>query len=146
MSPNNKQLQRLQAKLAAASNEIRKLQQENALLRQQLALSLSPPSTVSPPNEYASLPTASPQSSSSTTNKRPHSPHNVASPPSKVSKPRYNTSHHNLTAIAKQFSSPTSGFKFIHLPIQCRLLFAPVGLQPSPLAHKYPSYFEYSIS
>ncbi|KAG1149248.1 hypothetical protein G6F36_014736 [Rhizopus arrhizus] len=145
MPQDNKQLQRLREKLVAACNEIHKLQQKNVLLRQQLALLPSPPATASPPNEYASLPTAH-NSSSSTTNKRLHSPNNVASPPSKVSKPRYNTSHHNLTAIAKQFSSPTSGFKFIHLPIQCRLLFAPVGLQPSPLAHKYPSYFEYSIS
>ncbi|KAG1448672.1 hypothetical protein G6F46_011124 [Rhizopus delemar] len=107
MPQDNKQLQRLREKLVAACNEIHKLQQKNVLLRQKLALLPSPPATASPPNEYASLPTAH-NSSSSTTNKRLHSPNNVASPPSKVSKPRYNTSHHNLTAIAKQFSSPTS--------------------------------------
>ncbi|EIE90529.1 hypothetical protein RO3G_15240 [Rhizopus delemar RA 99-880] len=87
MPQDNKQLQRLRAKLAAASNEIRKLQQGNALLRQQLALLPSPTSTVSPLNEYASSPT---------TNKCPHSPNNIVSPPSKVSKPRYNTSHYNI--------------------------------------------------
>ncbi|KAG1176955.1 hypothetical protein G6F36_010883 [Rhizopus arrhizus] len=112
MPQDNKQLQRLRAKLAAASNEIRKLQQGNALLRQQLALLPSPTSTVSPLNEYASSPT---------TNKCPHSPNNIVSPPSKVSKPRYNTSHYSITAIVKQFSAPTTGFKFIHLPIQRRL-------------------------
>ncbi|KAG1455501.1 hypothetical protein G6F46_000829 [Rhizopus delemar] len=103
MPQDNKQLQRLRAKLAAASNEIRKLQQGNALLRQQLALLPSPTSTVSPLNEYASSPT---------TNKCPHSPNNIVSPPSKVSKPRYNTSHYSITAIVKQFSAPTTDIQY----------------------------------
>ncbi|KAG1457227.1 hypothetical protein G6F46_007356 [Rhizopus delemar] len=67
MPQDNRQLQRLRAKLAATCNEMCKLQQENASLRQQLALLPSPSATVSPTNEYASLPITS-HSSSPTTN------------------------------------------------------------------------------
>ncbi|KAG1047736.1 hypothetical protein G6F43_009833 [Rhizopus delemar] len=125
MHHNNKQLEQLQADLAAAHAEIRKLQQENAFLRKQLAPKPSitniPPSssgrTTSP--TVSSLPHSSPPPHVSV----PPSPNNASTPLPKIAKHKRDNSQPSLTAIARQFSSPTkpTGFKLIHVPIRHRL-------------------------
>ncbi|KAG1147193.1 hypothetical protein G6F37_004286 [Rhizopus arrhizus] len=117
----SQQLQLLQTDLATAHTEIRKLQQENAFLRKQLAPKPSitgiPPSpsghTTSP--TLSSLPRNHP-----TTSKRPSSPNNASPPPPKPAKPKHDDSQLSLAAIARQFSSsaePTN-FKLIRVPVR----------------------------
>ncbi|KAG1454504.1 hypothetical protein G6F55_007572 [Rhizopus delemar] len=123
MYHSSKQLEQLQADLAAAHNEIRKLQQENTFLRNQLAPKPSITNIPPSPSGYTISPTVSFLSHSSPSScKRPPSPNNASTPLPKVAKPKRDNSQSRLTAIARQFSSPAepTGFKPIHVPIRHR--------------------------
>ncbi|KAG1448861.1 hypothetical protein G6F55_010438 [Rhizopus delemar] len=108
MHHSSKQLEQLQADLAAAHAEIRKLQQENAFLRKQLA----------PKPSITNIPPSSSGCTISLT-----VPSSLIVPPSHIAKPKRDNSQPSLTAIARQFSSPAkpTGFKLIHVPIRHRL-------------------------
>ncbi|KAG1460900.1 hypothetical protein G6F46_001477 [Rhizopus delemar] len=121
MRHNSKQLEQLQADLAAARAEICKLQQENAFLWKQLVQKLT--TTVAPPSPSGRiispivyfLPRNPPIPS-----KRPSSPNDTSPPPPKAAKPKCDNFQLNLTTIARQFSSPaeSTNFKLSHVPVR----------------------------
>jgi hypothetical protein len=124
MVPSKKHLQQLQADLAAANATIRRLQHENASLKNQLS---SKPATTDTPPYPSECTTSSTVPSSPrnhlTPSKRPPSPNTAPPPPPKVSKPKHDISQPSLAAVARQFSSPSepAAFKFIHVPVRRRL-------------------------
>ncbi|KAG1137728.1 hypothetical protein G6F37_011800 [Rhizopus arrhizus] len=114
----------LQAGLATAQAEIRKLQQKNAFLRKQLALKPSITNILLSPSRRITSPSVSSLSRNPPTpSKRPPSPNNTSIPLLKIAKPKRANSQPSLTAITRQFSSPAepTGFKLIHVPVRHRL-------------------------
>jgi hypothetical protein len=129
MHRNGKQLQQLQANLATAHAEIQKLQQENALLRKQLAPKPSTTDIPPSPSGRTTSPTVSSLSRNPPTPfKRFSSTNNAFPPPPKVTHPKQNNSQPSLAAIARQFSSPAepADFKLIHIPLRHRLPLQPL--------------------
>ncbi|KAG0932710.1 hypothetical protein G6F57_010204 [Rhizopus arrhizus] len=122
----HQQIQLPQTDLATTHTEIRKLQQENAFLRKQLAPKPSTTDIPPCPSGHTTSPTLSslPRNHPTPSN-CPSSPNNASPPPPKPAKPKHDDSQLRLAAIARQFSSsaePTS-FKLIRVSVRRRLLY-----------------------
>ncbi|KAG0739633.1 hypothetical protein G6F62_008029 [Rhizopus arrhizus] len=122
------------------------LQQENALLRKQLAP--KPSTTDIPPSPSGR--TISPIVSSLSRNpltpfKRFSSPNNAFFPPPKVTHPKRNNSQPSLAAIARQFSSPAepADFKLIHIPLRHLSFLIHIGYEPE--LRSYLSKFNITV-
>ncbi|KAG1628547.1 hypothetical protein G6F44_011881 [Rhizopus delemar] len=108
-------------RLSCSHVEIRKLQQENGFLRKQLAPEPSTTDIPPSPSGRITSPTVSSLSRSSPSSyKLFPSPNNASTSLPKIAKPKRDKSQPSLTAIARQFSSPSkpTSFKLIHVPIR----------------------------